>query len=226
MLFYFRAMKPDFDWEIAKKAVLISLPILFSAFLGIFINLSDRFAIEKYGGLKDMSVYNFATTISGVIPFIFTSFQNVWLPQFLKEKDYGVNKARSKKMVIRLVVAFIAISIGLLVMVKGLLVFEIIDHSYDEIMYLLPIVLTTGIVTAITHMYSNHLIYMDKLIAVILVGVPVALLAIGLNLFLVPTFKIYGAAFSTLFINAFYLVSYRYVVRRYQARMENGPVNN
>ncbi len=216
--FYIHKMILHFDRAIAIKALWIGLPIMISAILGIFVNLSDRYFIEKYGTLRDMSIYNLALTFSGIIPFIFASFQNIWLPQFLKEKNSEVNRLRTKKMVIRLTIGFIIISLGIVFALQIMLMTHIIDTKYEPIMPLLPIVLTTAVVTSLTSMYSNHLIYINKLYVIILIGVPAAILGIGINIWLVPLYGIYGAAIASLFVNLTFLVSYFLITRIFYSR--------
>lgn len=218
MVFYVRQMSAKFDWMLAGRAMRISLPILLSAVLGIVINLSDRFAIEKFSTLKEMSIYNVALSVAGVIPFIFASFQNVWLPYFLKEKDVEANRARAKKMVWRLLVFFLALSAAILGALKILLIFNIIDQKYNEILAVLPIVLATTIIASMTQMYSNHLIYLDKLYLIIVAGIPISILAVFLNFKLVPIFNIYGAAFASLVVNASYLIFYSIMVTYYHRK--------
>jgi O-antigen/teichoic acid export membrane protein len=64
-------------------------------------------------------------------------------------------------------------------------------------------------------MYSNHLIYLDKLYLVVVVGIPVAVLSILLNWTLVPMYNIYGAAASSLVSGLCYLVSYALLSNKY-----------
>ena len=210
--FYLHKMKFHFNAGVAMRAIKISLPVLASAFIGIFINLSDRYFIEKYGTLKDLSIYNVALTVAGILPFVIASFQNVWLPQFLKERDFQSNRSRSKKMILRLSVILILLSLAILLILKLVLFFDIIDSKYGAIMPLLPIVLVTAIFSSLTPMFSNHLIYLDKLYVVIVIGMPIAIIGITLNIKLVPLFNIYGAAISTLITNVCYLISYSALV--------------
>jgi O-antigen/teichoic acid export membrane protein len=211
-VFYIREMKYDFDPKIAVRAIKISMPIVASAFIGLFINLSDRYFIEKFGTLRDLSIYNVALTIAGVVPFVFASFQNIWLPHFLKEKDLQKNRIRSRKMVIRLLILFVLMSGLILAVLRLMLAWNIVDEKYQEILLLLPIVLATSIVTSIITMFSNHLIYLDKLYLVIVVGLPLSILAVSLNMVLVPALNIYGAALSALIVNLGFLIAYSILV--------------
>ncbi len=226
LVVYIRNMSPVFDQKIARRALKISLPVLCSAILGLFINLTDRYAIEKFGTLADMSVYNVALSIAGVIPFVFASFQNVWLPHFLKEKDMEINRQRSKKMVIRLVIIFGVMGAAILIGMKLLLLTNIIEDKYNSVTTILPVVLLTSAVSSLTIMYSNHLIYMDKLYIIILTGFPLAFLAVGLNFNLVPRFNVMGAAISSLIVSSCYLIVYGVIVTNFYKKTANTESNN
>jgi O-antigen/teichoic acid export membrane protein len=126
----------------------------------------------------------------------------------LKEKDYQVNQAKSKKMIFRLSIAFVLLSVAIMFALKIMLVFNIISRKYDTIMLVLPISLLTGIVTSLTGVFSFHLLYLNKLFLIIIIGIPLAFLGIALNNKLVPLYNIYGAAVSSLVLNLCYLISY------------------
>lgn len=217
-VFYLRRMKMDFDTQVALKAVGISLPIVASAVIGIFVNLSDRFFLEKFGTLKDLAIYNVALTVAGIVPFVFASFQNIWLPQFLKEKDLESNRLRMERMVFRLVFVFILMSAAILLTLKVMLELNIVDKKYEEIVPLLPIVLSASIVTAITGMFTNQLIYIEKLYLIVVVGIPVAGVGIWLNIKLIPILNIYGAAISSLVTNSCFLISYVLLVNYFNKK--------
>jgi O-antigen/teichoic acid export membrane protein len=213
--FYISKMEVNFDRSIARQTLKISLPIVASALLGLLINLSDRYFIEKYGSLKDLSIYNLAIVISGVVPFVFASFQNIWLPHFLKEKDMRANMLRSKRVVMRLGFLFIGLSIATMIVLKFTLLVGIVDSRYESVMPLLPIVLLTNVVMSLSPMYSNHLIYLNRLYLVVVVGVPIAILSVVLNVWLVPSFNIYGAAIASLVSSLCYLIAYAFLVDYY-----------
>jgi len=210
--YYWKEMLPQFDREVAKRALKIGVPIVFSAMLGILINLGDRYFLEKHGSMHDLSIYNVALTFASIVPFVFTSFQNVWLPLFLKETDVQSNRSRTRKMVIRLLFSFIALSILLVAGVKFTLITGIIDEKYALSLNVLPFLLVSAIMTSLSQLYANHLILLDKLKYVIIVGVPVAIISYTLNKNLVPVWGIYGAASSSIIANASYLGAYALIV--------------
>ena len=117
-----------------------------------------------------------------------------------------------------MIIAFGFISIMILVAMKVLLVLEIVDRKYESIMFLLPIVLLTNIVASITQMYSNYLVYFEKLYLILLIGAPIALVGVALNFNLVPVLNFYGAALSALMVNSCFLFAYMYLARHFSEK--------
>jgi O-antigen/teichoic acid export membrane protein len=136
----------------------------------------------------------------------------------LKEKDIQANRLRSQRLIVRLVILFVALSFATWIILEIALLTGIVDGKYQTVLPLLPIVLLSSIITSLTPMYSNHLIYLEKLYLVVAVGIPIALLSILLNWSLVPSYGIYGAAASSLVTGLCYLASYAVLSNMYYKR--------
>jgi len=210
--FYIKAMKGRFNKKLARKSLKLALPVMLSAVLGLVLNFSDKFFLEKYGNFKDLAVYNLGFALAGIIPMMFMTFQNIWLPHFFKEKDLQVNKAKTFGVIIKIAVFFFLLSLLIIFAFKLLLVFHIIDMKYGKVLYLLPILLLTQIFSAITPLYSNYIVFFEKTFIALYIGMPLAMVSIVLNLWLIPIYGLYGAAFSSLLINFSYLVAYYFIV--------------
>jgi len=205
-------MKRKFNKEFARKSLRLATPVMLSAVLGIVLNFSDKFFIEKYGNFKDLAVYNLGFTLAGIIPMMFMTFQNIWLPHFFKEKDLQRNKAKTFGVIIKIAVFFLLLAVGIIITFKLLLLFHIIDMKYDKVLSLLPILLMTQIFAAITPLYSNYIVFFEKTVIALFIGVPLAGASILLNLWLIPLYGLYGAAFSSFLINLSYLIAYYFIV--------------
>ena len=209
--FYVKAMKRKFSKEMAKKSLILAMPVMLSAVLGLVLNFSDKFFLEKNGNFKDMAVYNLGFVLAGIIPMMFMTFQNIWLPHFLKEKNILVNKTKTFSIILKTAVFFFFLSILIILTFKVFLVFKIIDLKYGEVLYLLPILLVTQIFTVLTPLYSNYIIFFEKTFIALFLAFPLAAMSIGLNFWLVPAYGLYGAAISSFIVNFCYLIAYYYV---------------
>src|SRR4051812_19800361 len=100
--FLLKEMVFEFDKKLMLRSLKLGLPVMLSAGFGIVINFGDKFFLEKYVSLASLSTYYLAISCANVIPLIFASFQNAWLPLFLKEKDIQKNIHKTKKITLQL----------------------------------------------------------------------------------------------------------------------------
>jgi O-antigen/teichoic acid export membrane protein len=203
----------------------LAIPVMMSAVFGIIINFSDKFFLEKYGSFKEMSYYYLAVSCAGVIPMIFASFQNAWLPLFLKEKDLLKNVAKTNKLIIRLFVIFAVLSCSIQVFVWVILSLGIIQSKYHETLYILPLLLISQVLSALTPLYTNYLVYFEKTHVVSFTGLFVCCISLGLSLLLIPRFGVYGAGAVSIASNACYFAIYYFIIRFYiQKKINEIPV--
>jgi len=83
--------------------------------------------------------------------------------------------------------------------------------KYGKVLSLLPILLVTQIASAITPLYSNYTILFEKTYITLLIGVPLSVVSIAINLWLIPKYGLYGAAISSFLINFAYLIAYYFI---------------
>jgi O-antigen/teichoic acid export membrane protein len=213
-----KAMLPQVDRKLLIKCFKMGLPIMLSVFPYIVFSYGDKFFLEKFAGYKELSVYFLAFSFSSIISLISMSLQNVWLPMFFKEKDFQKNIARTTKMILRLTLGLVALSVLILVGVVVLLNLKIVPSNYHEILYVLPLMLVSQILACLANQYSNYLFYFEKTPFVLLSGIFIAGVSTLLNLLLVARFSIYGAALTLLVSNGLYLAIYYSFYRFYRKR--------
>ena len=211
--FYLKAMRPFFDLEIALKSLYLGLPIMMSAVLGIIINFGDKFFIEKYCSLADLSIYYLALTCASIIPAIFMTFQNIWLPLFFKEKDIAINLAKTKKTLLILFGIFIILAICIWIGVFGAVFFNILDKKYYPVLNILPIILASGIISCLTGLLSSYTIYWNMTYITILSGVFIACISLPLNFYGVKNYGIHGIVFAAFLINIMYFNFYYFFIK-------------
>jgi O-antigen/teichoic acid export membrane protein len=205
---------PRFDFDVLKKSLHLGLPITLSAIFSIFTNFSDKFFLERFGNLKDLSKYYLALAFASILPIIFNSLQNVWLPVFLKEKNIETNILKTNKLISKLMPFYLALCIGICLLFIFLLYFNIISSKYRETSYVLPILLISQIFATLTALYGNYLIYFEKTYLVSVAGLIVGIVSVSLGFLLVPIWGVYGSAISSLATNFIYLFLYYKWTRR------------
>ena len=219
---FIKEVNVRFSRKIALAGLKLALPVMLSAVFGIVINFSDKFFLEKYGSFREMSYYYLAVSCAGVIPMIFTSFQNAWLPLFLKEKDLRKNVVKTNKLFIRLLAIFAILSCLIQIFVWAVLSLGVIQSKYHETLYILPLLLTSQILSALTPLYTNYLVYFEKTHIVSITGFFVCCLSLGLSVILIPRWGVYGAGVVSIASNGCYFTIYYFIIRYYlQKKMMN-----
>jgi O-antigen/teichoic acid export membrane protein len=204
-----------FDKKIIVRSLKLGLPVMLSSTFGIVINFSDKFFLEKYVSLSALSTYYLAVSCTSVIPLIYMSFQNAWLPIFLREKDIQRNVSKTKRVMFQLAAAFSVIAGMIYLLVWLLFLSNIFSSKYYDTLYVLPILLVTQIFAALVPLFTNYLVYFEKTHITSITGVIICMVTISLSLFLIPRFGIFGAALVSLACNICYFIIYYFIIRTY-----------
>jgi O-antigen/teichoic acid export membrane protein len=218
---YALAMRGRFSANIARRSLSLGLPIMGSGVLGLVINFGDKFFVERYCTLADMSVYFLGLTLSSAVTLVVMAFQNVWLPSFLKEADLALNLRRTRRAAYHLVLALTVLSAVIWIAVALCLSLDIFKHEYAPVLKILPILLASSVAAATTGLLSTYTIYWNMTYVTVVAGGIVAAVSVPLNFFAISGFGIYGAAATSLLINVLFAVIYLWFVR-YQVR-QRGP---
>jgi O-antigen/teichoic acid export membrane protein len=210
MFYYFciREMKISFKWELIYPSFKLATPVMISAVLGIVINFGDKFFLEKYGTLHELSVYYLAISFSGILATIYASFQNAWLPLFFKERDVLRNFEKTKRFSIKIFIGFLVLGILIMIGFALLLATGIIQQKYRSALYVLPILLLTQIISALVPVYSNYVVYFEKTYYTLVIGGLICCVNLSLSFLLIPSLGMYGAATVSLVSNLCYLSAY------------------
>jgi O-antigen/teichoic acid export membrane protein len=212
-VYYIKQMNTKFNFQYVKKAIKIATPTMLSALLGMVFNFSDKFILEKYGNFKDLAVYNLGILLATIITLVFSSFQSVFLPFFFKEKDITKNFNQTKSILIKMTGIFVLLGIFIVAGAKLAFVFHIIQPKYFTVLFILPILILTQISQTMVLLLNNYIVYFEIVyVGTILVFV-LSFLNIGLNLYFIPRYNIYGASFSALIISLISFVFYYYFIK-------------
>ena len=222
-LFYLQEMRPEFSWKQARHAMKIGLPIAAGGIISLVYNFSDRFILEKVAQFSYMAIYNLGLTIAGIIGMVFSTFHNIWLPLFFKEKDLKANYRKTNKATLVLAGMFVVLGMGLWITVALLLRFSIIRSEYNQVLILLPILMAGQIAQSVTFLYNNYMTYFEKVYIATAMSVFSSILILVFNILLIPRWKMFGAAFSLFFTAAIYFLVYFSLVRVMLYRRLNNP---
>jgi O-antigen/teichoic acid export membrane protein len=221
---FFKELVPNFNFKFMIGSLKMGLPIMVSALFGIIINFSDKFFLEKYGTLKDLSNYFLAFSFANIIPLIFASLQNVWTPIFLKEQNLESNVKKTNKLISKLLILFSVLAIGIWSLFLFLIETNIIPAKYHSVIFLLPFLLITQIVMSFSGIFSNYLVYFEKTLWVSYSGLFVSIISLCMGIWLIPVWGVFGAAISSLISNLIYLLIYYHLSSKLKEKYLKAPI--
>ena len=213
--FYIKQMRIRFNGKYVFKILKISIPYTFAVIPGMLILFADKYYIEKYGVATELSIYYLAVTVSGVIPVLLLSLQNIWMPEFFKEENIKENIRKTRKLIIYLTLVLLIISILLWFILWLALTFTIVDEIYRPALILLPIMFISQIFVAIATLIQNYLIHFKRTDIILYINLLFLVPSVFLLKFSIHHFSIIGAATGVFIINAVGVSVYFLVVKRY-----------
>ena len=158
---YFKAMRPRFDKGIVARSLKIGLPVMVGFMAGLVMGIADRFVLEKRSNLSGMAVYNLGYTLANIIGLVATSFNNVWLPFFFKEKDPAANFKKTGRVSLIYMSGLLVLCALIWIATFGLIKIGIIQREYLPTLGVLPLLLIAQCIQAVSHMYSNYFAFYE-----------------------------------------------------------------
>lgn len=189
-----------FDWELIKRGLAFSWPLIPTLLVAWVLNWSDSIFIANYCSMSDVGLYSMAYKISMVIFVASSAFSTAFYPVFFRkanERDQTAAKQSIYSFIHVSSRGFIALSFLLALFAEDI-VRLLLDSKYRESYYLIRIILLSHILSAIMGISSNLYYQQSKRSKFQLAVVSgAAVINLVLNYLLVPTFGVYGAAYAT-----------------------------
>ncbi|MFA6932584.1 MAG: oligosaccharide flippase family protein [Bacteroidales bacterium] len=215
---------PIFDFYYLKKAFKIGTPIMIAAIMATMVNFGDKFFVMKYAGVNDFADYSLAIMLATIILIVFQSFNFVWLPLFLKEKDMATLKRKTKRYTIFMFLALFGIGFIIFLVVWVALKFKIIPSTYSGgILLVLPILIFSQIFAALIGLYVNFMTYFEKTYIQVFVGGVISFIGYFLFDYLTSAYLGVGAALALLILN---ILSFIFYYTRTQYYISNRLIHN
>ena len=213
-----RQMRAVFCRNYVTKALKIGLPICSVALINTFINFGDKQFVMMYCGNETMGAYNLATTLATIPLIVFQSFNFVWLPDFLAEKDLATLNRKTNRNAKLVFLVLLGVSLVVWIGTYFLLLWGVFPQNYKEIISFLPILLLSQIFASMILYYFNSFTYFEKTYIPMIVSIVSAALSYVLYSVLGKAFGVMGIATALTAINLLVATSYMLLSKRYIKR--------
>lgn len=213
--YYWREIKCVFSFDMMWRAVKIGMPIMLTAIACLLINFADKYFVQQYCGMKEFAVYFKAVQFATILPVVFNSFQNIWLPLMMKEKDLTVLRRKTNRVAKVISLAFTALSLCIFVMVWIFVRINIIPMEYKNMLYVLPLACAGQIAASLMLLYQYYMVYFEKTYINLAVATVSGVAGVILNRYAVIYYGYYGVAAVTIIVNVLMILFYALRARTY-----------
>jgi O-antigen/teichoic acid export membrane protein len=110
----------------------------------------------------------------------------------------------------------VLLSFAVIVVVAAGLQLNLIPQRYAAVLSVLPMLLAGQAIYCVALLYSNYLVYFERTSFILWTGLAVSITGIFLDVLLIPSWKIYGAAATLLIANTCYLGIYYFLAMYYK----------
>jgi O-antigen/teichoic acid export membrane protein len=186
----------EINLDLLRSHLRLSLPLLPSGLIGLFMVMIDRGLITKHHGLDDLASYNLAMMALMPIPMIMSGLQVAWAPYLFSIK----NKIEALKQSIKLIKVAFGLMLGASILISGVvglaIMFNWIGTEYNSVPKVIIYASLGVVASAIIHLTNNLFLYLKKtkyqlLIVLIILGINWIL-----NILLIPSYSYYGASIA------------------------------
>lgn len=195
VVYTFRNAILNFNFELIKKALVFSLPLVPGALAYLFINLLDRIIIARFLTLNDLGLYGTAATLGFLINIVSTGFYQAFEPHIFKHyhKPNFVDDFQRLRKLLLFVLLTVSLAIALY---SQEFLYYMSGKGFRNAYLYVPFLLLGGVFAGMNMLYSTIITASGRTRANsfnIIIG---CIVSVGANLVLVPLIGIWGAALA------------------------------
>lgn len=202
-LFFATRKQISFHWPRNLQTVIpylrFGFPLVLYAAVYWIINFSDRYFIVNYFDLTQVGIYSAAYTLSRIATSAQIPLNFVLLPTLSKLWSQG-DKAKVRNYTERTMAFYLATAIPLVVLLGAgapLFLDLLAGVTIPEGRLVMILVGSAFLFTGLDQFFRNILMLQERTAGLVLILIPIALLNLTLNYWLIPRYGIIGAALAT-----------------------------
>ena len=211
----------NFTFKFSKyylyKGLKIGLPLSFVALLNAITNFGDKHFVMIYCGAAIVGVYNLASLLATIPVIVYQSFNFIWLPSFLQEKNLILLKKKTDRNGRRIFILLFLLSVLIYIGAFFLLQWGVFPENYSLIMQILPPLLLSQIFASLNLFFFNYFTYFEKNYLTILTSIVINSLSYLVFSLTASRFGYIGVAYSLLLSNFTLFVIY-YILTSYYVK--------
>lgn len=222
--FLVKNMALKFETSELKPMLKYSVPLVFSTISMMLLTMGDRFLIKYYLNYSEVGIYSLGYKLASVMNvLVIQSFQTGFLPIAYKNYDKPDAQRFFSKTLTYYSFILVICGLGLSLYAEEVIFLFSRNEDFNIAYTVVPFIALAFVFKGIQYVYSLGLHFVKKTkynASIVLVA---AIINIGLNIVLIPSYGIYGASIATiitwvLMSTAFYKFSYRFYKVKYEMK--------
>lgn len=184
----------SFDW--LKKSLAFGMPLVPHYFAGWILTFADRYMLERYASMSEVGLYSLAYNLSMVLNLVSSAINTAWGPMYYDLAATEEGRAKLPRLTTVYAAAVTGCALAYMLLSREALLILAAD-KYHSAAGLVPIVVGGYYFFALYSVLSTGIFYARKTNWVPAISAFAAILNIGLNLWLMPRFGMWAAAWNT-----------------------------
>jgi len=186
-----------FSAPVLKQMVKYGLPLIPSSMATYLIIAADRYFVKEYVGLADAGLYTLGYKFGVLVgTFVTAPFNTIWYP---RRFEY-FNEKGSEQMYARIFTYFMAVvTLGVLgvSLYSEDVIMIMTTEEFWPAFQIVPVIALSQLFHSLFYHFSIGISYFKKTVYFTYINILTAAVNLSLNFLLIPSYGIWGAAWST-----------------------------
>jgi O-antigen/teichoic acid export membrane protein len=198
VLLLFEKISLHFDLSRIINSLRFGLPLVPHLLAWWILNLIDRLMLQHFRGLDEVGIYSIGYTIGMILWFVTEAFNNAWMPFFFSTAKGEKNaKEIFSKVTTYYLMGLLFLGLLIITFSKEIVILMTTPEFYESYK-VVPIITLANIATGIYLMSANQIFFVKKTHYMPAISITAAVSNILLNILLIPTYGMIGAAYATM----------------------------
>jgi O-antigen/teichoic acid export membrane protein len=214
--FILKNIEPRFDRIALRNMLIFSLPLMLTAFTGIILNVTDRYALRFLADYESVGIYTFGYKIANTIRvFVIASVNMALQPMIFKMMNDADNKRFYSKIMTYFTYGLIFVVLGISLFGKEII--KVLSHNvgYWESFRVVPILSYAMLFTMLRDISLTGLNLTKNTKVIAIITISISLFNIGLNILFVKFWGYMGAAVCTLISQMMFFMLIYFFAQKY-----------
>jgi O-antigen/teichoic acid export membrane protein len=189
-------LSAPWDWSSLGGHLRLGFPVALFEVANLGLVFADRLILQHYRPLEEVGIYALAYTFGSLMLTLTVSLSQAWSPLFFESACYG-NTAALRTASSALMAGLVAIAtLGVIIARPAINI--LLDRRYAAAAPLVPIILGAYLVNSFYYLFELQAIQHKRTSIMVAVTISACAINIALNIWWVPRWGIWGAAFATI----------------------------